>query len=288
MEDYIMNSTKIIVIVCSFCLAIIFGGCTKKKSSQDTEFLSSEATTKTTTSSTTTQDIFDEFYKEDNLKKQKENPISKNKELSKSPSSISEEPTFSENGRYVVQVASVPSFSLAEKIRKKLNEKGYPAYIAEVINPTPSLPGTYYRVRIGGFNLTSDAKNFGEKFLVPEGYGYWVDKRSNDSRGGETQTTPTSGAYYSQEESQPKTDYLYYTPTPYSPTNDQNNTNNTSPNNSPTNSNTQAGTNQTSIAPEGSSTSEKPIESTQPQKSQPSQPSQAPPKSNENEWKDEW
>lgn len=92
-------------------------------------------------------------------------------------------PRFSEEGRYVVQVRSYPSEASAKKFMQKLLDKGYPAYMAEVNNPTPDLSGTYYRVRVGGFSGISDAKEFGDKVLADMGYEFWVDNKSNDNSG---------------------------------------------------------------------------------------------------------
>jgi hypothetical protein len=91
--------------------------------------------------------------------------------------------TFSPNGRYVVQVSTVASVDLANSIVRKFEKMGYPAYSAQVENPTTSLIGIYYRVRIGGFSGIAEAKNFGEAVLRPLGYDYWVDNKSNDNIG---------------------------------------------------------------------------------------------------------
>ncbi|MCX7726844.1 MAG: SPOR domain-containing protein [Chitinispirillaceae bacterium] len=279
-----MKNTKILIVIgVAFIIVATIGGCEKKKSSQDTEFLSSsEVTNKPTKPSpSTTQDIFDEFYKEESSSSQAQREVSrtKKKEISSTPPtpySSSEKPSFSENGKYVIQIASVPSFSLAEKISKKLKEKGYPTYIAEVINPTPSLSGTYYRVRIGGFKGMTEAKEFGEKFLAPEGYEYWIDKRSNDSRGVEIQYTPPSGAYYNPE-SQPKADYLYYTPSSYTPPASSETNTNATTTTVPTNTNPDAGATESKSS---SSSGEKSKGEAQPQPQQP--------QSGQTEWKDEW
>jgi hypothetical protein len=74
----------------------------------------------------------------------------------------------------------------------------YPAYTAAVQNPTPSLSGTYYRVRIGGFAGFAAAKAFAEKSLVTNGYQYWVDRKSNDNVGMEGNglgSSAPSGSY---------------------------------------------------------------------------------------------
>ena len=87
------------------------------------------------------------------------------------------------NGRFVVQVSTIASTRLANDIVKRLERQGFPAYSVKVENPTPALIGTYYRIRIGGFDNISDARYFGETRLRPLGYDFWVDNRSNDAVG---------------------------------------------------------------------------------------------------------
>jgi hypothetical protein len=133
---------------------------------------------------TDTADVFKEFYSEDSTKKK---AGAKSKKAGKpetfSPSSASSQPEFSPKGRYTVQITCVRSKSFADNMTSKMKDKGYPAYVAEVQNPTPNLSGTFYRVRIGGFDGLSAAKSFGENTLVASGYQYWVDKKSNDNVG---------------------------------------------------------------------------------------------------------
>ncbi|ERP32034.1 SPOR domain-containing protein [Chitinivibrio alkaliphilus] len=92
-------------------------------------------------------------------------------------------PEFYTDGAYVVQISTIASQDIAEDVARKLEDSGYPVYIAEVLNPSPQLLGTYYRVRIGGFRSISAAEQFGDNVLVPQGYSYWVDNRSNDNVG---------------------------------------------------------------------------------------------------------
>ena len=128
--------------------------------------------------------LFEEFF--DNSSSSVGEPAAQSQKRTTSlavstPSSASF--TFSPNGRYVAQVSTVVSVDLANSIARKFEKMGYPAYVAQVENPTTSLIGTYYRVRIGGFSTIGDAKNFGEEALRPLGYDYWVDNRSNDNIG---------------------------------------------------------------------------------------------------------
>jgi len=177
----------------------VIAGCTKKKDTNDKEFASSTPATTPAAS----QDIFDEFYKEDSTATTSSTaPVP---EPEPEPvRSMAPAPEFSPNGRFCVQVSTVASRTLADEVAAQLESKGYPSYIAEVNNPTPSLPGTYYRIRIGGFTGISAAKSFGDNSLVPDGYDYWVDNRSNDNVGlegyGMGEGTETYG-------SQPASDY---------------------------------------------------------------------------------
>jgi hypothetical protein len=160
----------------------LFLGCNKGKNAAEKK----AETGKSLTSTADTADIFKEFYSEDTAKKgpakKTSGKIAKNETFS--PSSAASSPAeFSENGRYVVQVSCVKSQRFAEKMAGGLKDKGYPAYVSEVQNPTPNLSGAYYRIRIGGFNAFSVAKAFGENTLSQNGYQYWVDKKSNDKVG---------------------------------------------------------------------------------------------------------
>jgi SPOR domain len=101
---------------------------------------------------------------------------------------------FVKNGRYVVQVSVFKSSHKAGLAVEKLAAQGYPAYVAEVEDPTPEMSGTWHRVRVGGFQTLSDARSFGENTLKPMGYDFWVDKKSMDNvgaRGGESYSSPS-------------------------------------------------------------------------------------------------
>jgi hypothetical protein len=130
------------------------------------------------TPKTDTGEVFNQYYKDSKGKK-----VDKTFSMNAEGNAESYTPSFSENGRYVVQIAAGPSSSGAEELANAFRGKGYPAYVAEVQNPTPELSGTYYRVRIGGFNILADAKAFGENILKQANYDYWVDLKSNDGVG---------------------------------------------------------------------------------------------------------
>jgi len=125
--------------------------------------------------------LYDEFFENSSDSSSAQSSSSSGKSSS-SYSDVSDV-RFSPNGRYVVQISTVATPELANVIVKKLEKSGYPAYVASVENPTTALLGTYYRVRIGGFDNLSDAKYFGENVLKPLGYDYWVDNKSNDNLG---------------------------------------------------------------------------------------------------------
>jgi hypothetical protein len=90
---------------------------------------------------------------------------------------------FTSSGKYVVQISIFKSQRMANKLKDKLSDMGYPAYVAEVSDPIPELMGDYYRVRIGQFASITDAKSFGENVLIPQNYDFWVDLKSNDHTG---------------------------------------------------------------------------------------------------------
>jgi SPOR domain len=176
-----MRCNKILCLGIMVVLAL-FLGCNKGK----TAAAKKAEMNKALASTADTADIFKEFYSEDTAKK---GPVKKTfgksaKNETFSPAlAASSQAEFSANGRYVVQVSCVKSQRFAEKMAGGLKEKGYPAYVSEVQNPTPNLSGAYYRIRIGGFNAFSAAKAFGENTLSPGGYQYWIDKKSNDKVG---------------------------------------------------------------------------------------------------------
>jgi len=159
--------------------AVMFVGCAKKKVEQPAPAAVADSTKDSA-------DVFNEFFQED-------------KKVAAQPAASSYTPEFAEDGRYVVQVSCVGSQKLAEDVVATLQGKGWPAYTAEVQSPTPELAGTYYRVRVGGFYGVSAARAFGENALVPAGYDFWVDNKSNDnvgiSSGGLGASTPSSSDY---------------------------------------------------------------------------------------------
>jgi hypothetical protein len=161
-----------------------------------------------------TGDIFNEFYKDSAVSPQMEKKNTKTFSM-KVPESPATE--FAENGRWVVQIATMGSRVLADELATEFKEKGYPAYMAEVQNPTPELQGTYYRVRIGAFASRSAAAAFGENVLKPANYDYWVDRKSNDGVGvesnfGENSYSPPPPVYTPPAPAEPYAPVQTYKP----------------------------------------------------------------------------
>jgi hypothetical protein len=181
---------KVFLCAAIMMTLIVFPGCNKKNKFSETKKTAAipEMSKKT---STDTSDIFKEFYSDDTTgqgssKKSTSKSASKNHTFSPatpSPAAASSSGEFLENGRYIVQVSCVQSKSFAGKMVNTLKEKNFPAYSAEVQNPTPALSGTFYRVRIGCFASYASAKAFGDNTLVAAGYEFWVDKKANDNTG---------------------------------------------------------------------------------------------------------
>lgn len=167
---------------------LILNGCGKKKDAENIEKITMETLeAETKVVENDTSDIFDEFY-EDADKPSESEAAAKTTEVSSDAEPVATQPVtrppqFNPDGRYVVQVSCVASRTMAQRIVSQLEQRGYPAYIAEVQNPTSELIGMYHRIRIGGFSYVSHAKEFARNYLVPEGYDFWVDNKSNDNVG---------------------------------------------------------------------------------------------------------
>ncbi len=179
--------------------SLVLVGCGKKSQETTDEVASPEVV-----SEKSSDDLFDEFYEETEKSTDEATSTSEDKNetikdeysstgsssssnnsstSSSSSSSIGSTPRFSLDGRYVVQVSCLASEEIAEDVAKKFENYGYPVYVAEVLNPTPRLLGKYFRIRIGGFDNLTDANGFGDGHLMPAGFEYWVDNRSNDNVG---------------------------------------------------------------------------------------------------------
>ncbi|GBU20825.1 hypothetical protein R80B4_00710 [Fibrobacteres bacterium R8-0-B4] len=190
------------LIASAVLAALTLAGCPKKESPEDIEFAAQQAR-KAAQEKKKKVDVFDEFYVDDTKKAATGDvKAAKTKGKADAPAVAAVAPApavaarqqsalpassgsqnFSKNGRYVVQVNSTASEAEAGRMAGKLKNLGYPAYVAAVQNPTPALTGTYFRVRLGGFDSYSEAKAFAEGTLSPAGYDYWVDRKANDNVG---------------------------------------------------------------------------------------------------------
>jgi hypothetical protein len=162
-------------------VSLTVAGCQKKQPKTTAQPVTTPAAQQAPAQSES-DDIFNEFYQDGN---NSGGTVSSKNTFKPAGSfqSGSFSPSFSDNGRYVVQITTVRSSSLAENLKEKMLGLGYPAYVAEVQNPTPALSGTYYRVRIGPFSRILHAKEFGENILRQNSYDYWVDNKANDMVG---------------------------------------------------------------------------------------------------------
>jgi cell division septation protein DedD len=196
------SRAKKCLIASAVLAALTFAGCPKKESPEDIEFAAQQAR-KAAQEKKKKVDVFDEFYVDDAKKTASgDSKAAKTKGKAEAPAAApapaaaqaaarqqsalpasSGSQSFSKNGRYVVQVNSTASEAEANRMANKLKNLGYPAYVAAVQNPTPALTGTYFRVRLGGFDNYSDAKVFSESTLAASGYDYWIDRKANDNVG---------------------------------------------------------------------------------------------------------
>jgi hypothetical protein len=85
------------------------------------------------------------------------------------------------NGPYTLQIAIFQKEREANRVAESLKAVGIPAYVSAVLDPRPDLPGTYYRVRAGGFATTKGARAYGTANLTPLGRDFWVDLKGRDS-----------------------------------------------------------------------------------------------------------
>jgi len=176
---------KIIRLFLVAALLLMAAGCGKKDSKPKSGAKPTAANTQSKTADALFEEFFDGTSAVENESQSKQKTASANNANNNRYDSprVSRDVNFSPNGRYVVQITTVVSPDLASQTAKRLEKNGYPAYVAKVENPTTGLIGTYYRVRIGGFDNVSDAKYFGDDILRPLGYEYWVDNKSNDNVG---------------------------------------------------------------------------------------------------------
>lgn len=82
-------------------------------------------------------------------------------------------PETSPQGRYLVQVGSFADFQAASRLRKALEEKGYPVSFSET--PRKGLP--FYRVRVGPYLTKEEARRVGERLAGEEALPCWIVKK---------------------------------------------------------------------------------------------------------------
>lgn len=166
---------------------LAFAGCVKKPKKETRNFSQMPSVAQNQQPTKDSGDIFDEFYKEDAQSSGKgssnEKTFSPHDEKPQRKSAPKATSPRNSDGKFVIQITTVKSKALAEKLVNKLAQNGVDAYVVDVDDPTPSLPGTYYRVRVGGFDNLSEARTYAEQNLVSAGYDYWIDNKANDRVG---------------------------------------------------------------------------------------------------------
>ena len=164
------------------CSILILVACKKKEAPPVIEEAPPAAVETDTSAALTEEPALQQVGKEAKPKKETK---AKSMKATVHQSAKADHAGFSEGGRYVVQVSIFKSKQQAAGLVEKLANAGFPAYVAEVENPTPELAGTWHRVRIGNFSSISEAKAFGDNTLSGMGYQYWVDNKKNDGMGGD-------------------------------------------------------------------------------------------------------
>jgi cell division septation protein DedD len=71
-----------------------------------------------------------------------------------------------------VQIAALNVRTEAEAIAKRLNSKGYTAYVLSPANGTPSV----YRVRVGKYGTRREAESIAERLQKEEQFKPWVTR----------------------------------------------------------------------------------------------------------------
>jgi hypothetical protein len=79
----------------------------------------------------------------------------------------------SDSGRYTVQVAALRDRDAAERVRKQLVDKGYPAFVAE---PSAELPVQFFRVRVGQYVERSEAESVKNRLEYEEEFKPWITR----------------------------------------------------------------------------------------------------------------
>jgi 2-oxoglutarate dehydrogenase E2 component (dihydrolipoamide succinyltransferase) len=100
----------------------------------------------------------------------------------------------SSNGAYTLQVGIFNNEKQANATAEKLKAQGFPAYVTRVQDPKPTMPGTYYRVRVGSFATSEAARAYGQANLAPAGVDFWADLKGHDSKPLQAASQPVSKA----------------------------------------------------------------------------------------------
>ena len=89
------------------------------------------------------------------------------------PNSEPVAPEVNVSDRYTVQVAALRDRNAAERVRKQLVEKGYPAFVAE---PSAELPVQVFRVRVGQYVDRSEAESVKNRLEYGEDFKPWITR----------------------------------------------------------------------------------------------------------------
>lgn len=85
----------------------------------------------------------------------------------------------SSKGNFVVQVKASTDQSEIKRDAAKLAKSGIKTYTVTLSNGGAPI----YRLRIGSFASPADARQYGHQRLIPLGYSFWVDQKSNENKG---------------------------------------------------------------------------------------------------------
>lgn len=83
------------------------------------------------------------------------------------------------HGSYVLQVKASSDRVEIARDQDKLSKKGIKTYIVTLNNGGNPV----YRLRIGSFASPAEARQYGNAQLNPMGYSFWVDQKSNETKG---------------------------------------------------------------------------------------------------------
>jgi cell division septation protein DedD len=98
-------------------------------------------------------------------------PAAKSKDTPKEAAHTDLAPEPTQSG-FAVQIAALNVRTEAEAIAKRLNSKGYTAYVLSPANGTPSV----YRVRVGKYGTRREAESIAERLQKEEQFKPWVTR----------------------------------------------------------------------------------------------------------------